>query len=205
MVGRFAQAIRDIKCGEIILRERPLLVGPKIISTPICLGCNRSLSPQDIIVPGKNRKSKPQIVRNYFKCSKCKWPLCGEACEKSTAHTAECALMAEKKFQCSIEYNADDENKKESAYCAILPLRCLLLSKIDPKGYALEKRMSFIRVNSLCTTNFPFPTPFTCRQLSEIHAAAGSLDRPHADASVCRAQVQFVDIFQDDSFHGRIR
>lgn len=134
MVGRFAQAIRDIKCGEIILRERPLLVGPKIISTPICLGCNRSLSPQDIIVPGKDRKSKAQRVRNYFKCSKCRWPLCGEACEKLPAHTAECALMAEKKFQCSIEYNADDENKKESAYCAILPLRCLLLSKIDPKG-----------------------------------------------------------------------
>lgn len=137
-VGRYVQAIRDIKCGEVILRERPLVVGPKIISTPICLGCNRSLRPQDSIVPAKDRKSKPQIVRNYIKCSKCKWPLCSEACEKSTAHAAECALMAEKKFQCSINYNADDDDddqKKESAYCAILPLRCLLLNKIDTNGY----------------------------------------------------------------------
>lgn len=130
------QAIRDIKCGEVILRERPLVVGPKIISTPICLGCNRSLSPQDIVVPAKDRKSKPQTVRNYLKCSKCKWPLCSVSCEKSSAHTAECALMTEKKFQCSIDYNVDDENKKESAYCAILPLRCLLLSTTDPNGYA---------------------------------------------------------------------
>lgn len=60
--------------------------------------------------------------------------MCNSQCAKSTVHLAECQLMAEKKFQCSIDYNATDEHRKESAYCAILPLRCLLLKQTNLTG-----------------------------------------------------------------------
>lgn len=138
-IGRFLRATRDISANEVILREFPLVAGPKIISPVICLGCNRFLQPQDISVPiappsKSQRKPKLRIERNFHKCSVCKWPMCSISCEKSKAHLAECQLMGEKKFQCSINYNATDEHKKESAYCAILPLRCLLLQKTNPNG-----------------------------------------------------------------------
>lgn len=139
------RAIRSIEPGQIILRENPLIYGPKVISAPICLGCNRYVKPQDIPVvepsstpmPGnrnRNRKPKVKTQRNYYKCSTCKWPMCSAECEQLPAHLAECQLMAEKKFQCSIDYNAQDEQRKESAYCAILPLRCLLQKKATDDG-----------------------------------------------------------------------
>lgn len=144
------RAFRLIKAGEIILREKPLIFGPKIISAPICLGCNRYVKPRDIPVnepspispstmasPGirnRIRKPKVKIQRNYYKCSNCKWPVCNAECEKAPAHLAECQLMTEKNFQCNIDYNAQDEKRKESAYCAILPLRCLLQKKDSDDG-----------------------------------------------------------------------
>lgn len=137
------RSIRLIKAGEVILREEPLVFGPKIISAPICLSCNKYVKPQDIRINqtspspgnrGRNKKPKVKTERNYYKCSTCKWPMCNEECEKSPAHLDECQLMAEKKFQCCIDYNAQDENRKESAYCAILPLRCLLQKKNNDDG-----------------------------------------------------------------------
>lgn len=145
-MGRYMRACRLIKAGEVILREKPLIYGPKIISAPICLGCNRYVKPQDIPVdepspstssPGirnRIRKLKVKTQRNYYKCSKCKWPVCNAECEKSPAHLAECQLMTEKNFQCNIDYNEQDEKRKESAYCAILPLRCLLQKKNSDDG-----------------------------------------------------------------------
>lgn len=38
-VGRFYVATRDIKPGEIILRENPLVVGPSQATPPVCVGC----------------------------------------------------------------------------------------------------------------------------------------------------------------------
>lgn len=133
--GRHLKATRDIKQGEIILRELPLVYGPKVISSPICLGCNQLLVEKHLTPARIDRKTKTKIPRNYYKCSKCKWPLCGPDCENSKLHVDECNLMANKRFQCNIDYDEEAvaEGKKESAYCAILPLRCLLLKKINPK------------------------------------------------------------------------
>lgn len=134
-IGRHLKATRDIKQGEIILSELPLVFGPKIISAAMCLGCNRLLETNDLIQPKADKKSKMRIPRNYYKCSKCKWPLCGPKCENSELHVDECNLMADKRFQCNIDYDEEgDECKKESAYCAIVPLRCLLLKKSNLKG-----------------------------------------------------------------------
>lgn len=38
-VGRFYVATRDIKPGEIVLRENPLVVGPSQATPPVCVGC----------------------------------------------------------------------------------------------------------------------------------------------------------------------
>ncbi|XP_023303762.2 SET domain-containing protein SmydA-8 [Lucilia cuprina] len=116
VLGRHIRATRDIKLGEVILREPPLIYGPKVASAPLCLGCHRKLTPP---------------VGNYYKCKGCAWPLCGPDCEKSVHHKDECALMASRKFSAKIDYKpAHAQNgKKESAYCVILPLRCMLLKQ----------------------------------------------------------------------------
>lgn len=52
---------------------------------------------------------------------------------------AECDLMVAKKFQASINYDAEEEFKKEAAYCVIAPMRCLLMKLTDPTRYVWRK------------------------------------------------------------------
>ena len=120
-IGRHCIAARDIKQNEIILREQPLVLGPKVVSPAICLGCNQHLQPQE-------------NGMNFYKCSKCKWPLCSRNCEKSKFHIAECNRLYKSNFQCPINYVATEKDRRESAYCAIVPLRCLLLKTENPSG-----------------------------------------------------------------------
>ena len=120
-LGRHFRATRDIHAGELILREKPLVMGPKINSVPICLGCHQTLY-------------VPIGVRNFYKCSKCHWPLCGKECESAEMHLKECRLMAERKFVAKIDFDSAQPNKRESAYCAIMPLRCILVKDDDPKA-----------------------------------------------------------------------
>lgn len=77
--------------------------------------------------------------------------MCGPDCEVSPHHKDECELMASRKFSAKIDYNpAHEVGKKESAYCVILPLRCILMQKKNPKQYEqfcaledhLKERMS---------------------------------------------------------------
>lgn len=136
MLGRHLRATRDIKCGELILQEKPLIYGPKIISVPVCLGCHRQLT--------------ASYKENYYKCRKCNWPLCSSDCETSLLHRDECDLMSKNNFSAKIDYQeskqtVNDQNKeddkstgllkKESAYCVILPLRCILLKEKEPALY----------------------------------------------------------------------
>lgn len=120
-IGRHYIASRDIKQNEIILREAPLILGPKLASTAICLGCNQHLEVHE-------------NETNFYKCSKCQWPLCSENCEKSKLHITECDLLCKSNFQCPINYVATEKDKKETAYFAIVPLRCLLLKNRNPAG-----------------------------------------------------------------------
>ncbi|XP_001352921.3 SET domain-containing protein SmydA-8 [Drosophila pseudoobscura] len=123
-LGRHLRATRDVKIGEEILREAPLLLGPKVASAPICLGCHRNL-----LAPQKQRG-------NYYKCSSCSWPLCGRECEESPHHRAECQLMSGSNFQSKINYTPGEDERKESAYCVIMLLRCMQLKASDPEGFA---------------------------------------------------------------------
>lgn len=110
-------AKRDIKGGEIILRERPFVMGPKIMSQAICLGCHKIID---------------QLQGEFYQCTKCSWPMCGKDCETSTSHIDECLLMHEKHFKCSIKNTRNA--KVEASYCVIVPLRVILLKKTNLKA-----------------------------------------------------------------------
>jgi hypothetical protein len=38
-IGRYYVATRNIKPGEIVLRESPLIIGPSQVTPPVCVGC----------------------------------------------------------------------------------------------------------------------------------------------------------------------
>lgn len=109
-------AIRDIKPGELILREKPAILGPKTVSTAACLGCNKSLVPSSA---------------DFYKCSKCSWPLCGKNCENSQFHVDECKIMQAKGFKSKIVNTG--QAKSEADYCVIVPLRVIILRETKPK------------------------------------------------------------------------
>lgn len=74
-MGRYLTASRDIKQGEIIIKESPLVCGPSQITGPTCVGCLNALN---------------QI--NYTECDKCGWPVCSENCKTNKNHRGECEL-----------------------------------------------------------------------------------------------------------------
>jgi len=65
--GKYLVATRDIKAGQRILKEVPLLVGPTSSfggnAAPICLSCC-------------------SVVNDGYKCGLCQWPVCGLTCEQ---------------------------------------------------------------------------------------------------------------------------
>lgn len=80
-LGRHLVAARDIKAGEVVIRESPLLVGPSQVTGPVCLGCMKGLT-----------------AANSEPCALCGWPLCKkESCKKSEHHIPECQWTLEKK------------------------------------------------------------------------------------------------------------
>ena len=42
-MGRYIVATRDLKPGELILTESPLVIGPMAVTVPICLGCYKNI------------------------------------------------------------------------------------------------------------------------------------------------------------------
>lgn len=115
-LGRYMIAARNISAGEVILKESPIVFGPKLASYPLCLGCHRRL---------KGSSPDDETPKSFYYCKKCNWPMCAPRCERNPVHQKECQLMAKQKHKSTILYREDPQ--KEAAYCAILPLRCLLL------------------------------------------------------------------------------
>lgn len=96
-LGRHWVATRDIAAGEVLLEERPLVVGPKAGSQSVCLAC--------------------YAPTTGYKCSTCGWPVCGPQCEAAPAHRdAECPLIG-----------GHYDSRRSAAYCFVMPLRCMLL------------------------------------------------------------------------------
>ena len=63
-LGRYLVATKNIKQGETILKEKPIVSGPngKHGYHPICLSCYR-------------------VVKTDYVCTKCGWPVCNPKCE----------------------------------------------------------------------------------------------------------------------------
>jgi len=134
-LGYHVVATRDVQQDEIILKEDPIVQGPKILSLPLCLGCGRRVK----IAEGTE----------VYICSNCGWPLCGPHCEIPPLPVPECNLMKERGFRAKINLQ---EGRKEVAHYNITPMRCLLLISKDPYKYEtimklqshLEKRKDTI-------------------------------------------------------------
>jgi len=112
-LGRHLVACKDIAAGDVILREEPLVLGPKQITEPVCLACYK------------------RVCGNY-KCSKCTWPLCGPQCEASPHHLPECVVGQE------IGSPIDILSYRETNhfYEVVTTLRAMTLKKRSPKKYA---------------------------------------------------------------------
>ncbi|KAG5673865.1 hypothetical protein PVAND_003876 [Polypedilum vanderplanki] len=118
-LGRYMIAARDLKAGEVLFREFAVVHGPKMISNPMCLGCHKTLA----IQPHK---------ADFYRCSRCAWPMCSNQCEMLDPHIDECKLMASKNYKCPTKNN---QRQLEAIYFFILPLRFLLMKLNQPKSF----------------------------------------------------------------------
>ncbi|RZB38993.1 msta, isoform B-like [Asbolus verrucosus] len=113
---------KNLKPGDIILSEEPIVVGPCTGCKVQCLGCYKPL----------------ETATPYIKCKGCGWPLCSPKCRglgKKHGHPQiECAVLKTTKSARLLDYN--ELEKMRSHYNAIVPLRCLLLKESDPQAYA---------------------------------------------------------------------
>ncbi|GLV35041.1 SET and MYND domain containing arthropod-specific member 4 [Carabus blaptoides fortunei] len=109
ILGRYIVTGRDIKQGETILKDTPIVIGPPIEASPLCLNCYKPISPS----------KKP------FCCPKCQIaPLCSSMCSATGHNKIEC-----EKFRTSTALTAETLLQ----HCQIIaPLRCLFLRESDP-------------------------------------------------------------------------
>lgn len=116
--GRYLAATRDIKAGEVLLKEAPMLVGPKQKSGPICVGCHRAT--------------------RDTRCSKCSYPVCGPACQTTKYHKLECDVLRAAPKPVTLD---DSTSQLHPAYSCIMALRCILTKTHDPKTWQLINTM----------------------------------------------------------------
>ncbi|KAF0303343.1 SET domain-containing protein SmydA-8, isoform B [Amphibalanus amphitrite] len=98
-LGRYMVATRAIQPGEVILREAPLVVGPKQATGPVCLGCHRPLT-FDL--------DRGQLTPPAISCPGCRWSLCRPDCDRPADLRPGASGAA-------------------PAYGCVTPVRCLLL------------------------------------------------------------------------------
>ena len=119
-VGRFMVAARDLRPGDVILKERPVVVGPNLLaSSPLCLGCH-----------------KPIVAGAFWPCKQCKLPFCSEACSVHKAKD-ECGIFKRDPEVFYKQVTNDGRKAKGSCkksldltlanYQIVLPIRVLLL------------------------------------------------------------------------------
>lgn len=122
------KTVRDIKPGETVLKEAPIIRVPAQITCPVCVICLQGLN--------------EQVIESKLSCERCGWPVC-ENCvgKKSPEHEPECELTQARgsKFELHHYFNP------HPTYQCLSVLRCLLLKENDPKKW--EK---FIQLESHC-------------------------------------------------------
>ncbi|XP_071747196.1 histone-lysine N-methyltransferase Smyd1 [Lepeophtheirus salmonis] len=116
--GRYVLALRDIKAGEIVVKDEPFVVVPSMKSLPVCIQCFKSYAMKEIP-----------------KCDSCGFPLCEEKEECDSLK-----LFDHKKEECEVLSKIGAKpifvnNTISPLYMAIGPLRLLLKSRKDPESY----------------------------------------------------------------------
>ena len=104
-------ASRDIKAGEIVIKEAPLVQGPSQITRPVCVGCLQGLEEQ-----------------LQLECERCGWPICSPLCQNSNLHNAECQLTVNRGSKVSLQHYFSPH----PTYQCLTPLRCLLMKENEP-------------------------------------------------------------------------
>ncbi|KAL0871524.1 hypothetical protein ABMA27_005238 [Loxostege sticticalis] len=113
--GRYLEATREIRAGDIVMKEKPLITGPAQISPPVCLGCYKLLEGGKVV-----------------SCEKCGWPFCSEACTLREEHAPECYYTQQRGEKVSIStFGVPHPN-----YQSITVLRCLYQRDHDEKLWA---------------------------------------------------------------------
>jgi len=117
-MGNFMVANRNLRAGEVILQEAPLVVGPSQMTVPVCLSC---YTPVD----------------GSYKCPNSGWPLCGPACNKLVVKNPEVVVPA----QTEATFEIDEFFEPCYLYECITPLRALMLQKSNPKKWKALMKM----------------------------------------------------------------
>lgn len=113
--GNILVATRDIKPFEIILKDKPAIVGPFDDSSRKCLECFRDMS-------------------SIYGCSLCNLPLCGPGCEGGPRHREECSFLRQARPQ----YKEEDIN---TVYSAVAPIRMLGVKREEPRTWSRVDRL----------------------------------------------------------------
>jgi hypothetical protein len=121
VLGRCVVATRNLRPGEVLMKQSPLILGPKVVSAPLCLSCHKKLNLEE---------------KARYECDKCKWPLCGQECEASPLHRAECQVFAQAGFVPTVK----SDNSRQPVYSSIAPLRALLLKRDHPEKFKILRQ-----------------------------------------------------------------
>ncbi|XP_059082418.1 SET domain-containing protein SmydA-8-like isoform X1 [Tigriopus californicus] len=113
--GRFMVATRDIEPLEMILWEKPAVIGPYTKDASGCLQCFKHMTSER-------------------ECSQCGLPVCSQKCEQGRLHQEECRFFRNRsQLFPKEEINVKTRNATQTC---ITPLRMLLKRKTDPKAFA---------------------------------------------------------------------
>ena len=97
--------IRDVRAGEIIMTSACLVSGPRLQHPrSLCVGCHTCHDQDDL-----------------SRCSQCRLPVCGSACQQSQIHQQECGLISSSDVDVPVS--------------AVTPLRVIKLKFTNPEVY----------------------------------------------------------------------
>ena len=86
----------DLKPGQLIFNELPMIVGPRQLTKPICLGCHKEL--KEVKYTCSRFVTLPLLSISFLYgrlllFDRCGWPVCSKKCEDSQYHDLECRIM----------------------------------------------------------------------------------------------------------------
>jgi len=112
-VGRHVVAARNIKAGEVVMKEAPLSYGPNDITKPICLSC-----------------CAPVTIKSPT-CDICGFPMCSKECINSKVHKEfECEAL--KRHGYKVDASTFNFGGVELTYAIISPIRTFMLREKYP-------------------------------------------------------------------------